>query len=64
MNNFFCYRRCIYLIPKELEQGKDKEPHICTLYNKRVRHLGCHPKIVRCVECKDDCIVKENRNEM
>jgi len=44
---------CKYLKPKEQEQTKEKEFHMCLKYNKQVMHLGEHPKIRRLKECDE-----------
>lgn len=46
-----CNPHCIYLQPKEKHQSKRKEPHMCTKYNKILKHNGNHPYIVACEEC-------------
>jgi hypothetical protein len=49
----FCSELCGYLNYTEEEQNKlkNKPNHICLKYNKRLKHLQYHPKIVRCDEC-------------
>lgn len=42
---------CVFLIPSENNQGRRKEPHVCTRYNEQVKHRGCHPSIVRLKKC-------------
>lgn len=46
----FC-GNCERLSVKECEQTKDKEPHICLKYGKRVRHLNAHPELYKLEEC-------------
>lgn len=43
---------CQYLNIKESNQESDKQPHICTKYNKQVKHLGHHPSLIPLDECK------------
>lgn len=43
---------CIHLNIIEDEQSKDKELHICTFYNKRVKHMDCEKYLYGCIECK------------
>ena len=45
---------CIHLNITEEEQSKDKEPHICKFYNKRVRHMDCNYYLYSCKECNRD----------
>lgn len=36
---------CENLTPKEDEQSKNKEPHICKITGERLLHMGYHPSI-------------------
>lgn len=45
---------CDHLNPKEHDQTKDKEHHVCTKYKIQVRHLGHHPNILKCKSCLID----------
>ncbi len=49
----FCMPTCPYLKPNEEYQSKEKEPHICELFHKRVYHSGSHPEIYKCNECNN-----------
>jgi len=46
----FC-NQCDKLSPKESEQTKKKEPHICKYLNRRLRHEGHHPDIPTPKDC-------------
>jgi len=46
-----CDQDCKWLCPKEHEQSKQKEKHICTRYNKIIQHSGHHPELVAVEEC-------------
>ena len=47
---------CIWLSPNELEQNDygHKEAHRCLRNGKRVMHSGCHPHILRLLDCGGD----------
>jgi hypothetical protein len=46
-----CDSNCDWLFPKEHDQSKKKEGHLCQRYNKVLKHLGYHPNLVACEEC-------------
>jgi hypothetical protein len=46
-----CDLNCAWLHPKEYEQSKQKEKHICQRYNKIVKHNGYHPELIAVEEC-------------
>lgn len=46
-----CPIDCPFLQPKEYSQTKRKEQHYCEKFNKRVRHFGYHPHLIRLEEC-------------
>jgi len=50
---YFCKENCEYLKPTEYEQTKQKEPHWCSKYNKRIFHYDYHPQLVRIKGCKE-----------
>jgi hypothetical protein len=50
----FCYDDCTFLSITEKEQnkmGRHKPPHLCTKYNKQVKHGAFHPKLMKLNEC-------------
>ena len=51
MKEFSDCNNCAFCIPKEFEQTEKKEFHICKKYNKRLYHLGEHPKITPYSQC-------------
>jgi hypothetical protein len=46
-----CNPNCIWLDPKENGQTKRKEAHLCTRYNKVLKHGIFHPELIACEEC-------------
>lgn len=42
---------CQYLDVTEGEQTKAKEPHLCTLFNRVVKHNGEHPSLPKLAVC-------------
>lgn len=53
-----CNKNCRFLSLTEEEQDKQKggnfrEPHLCLLFNKQVRHLNSHPNLVKCDMCRE-----------
>jgi len=54
----FCHD-CEFLVPKESEQEmmhkvKNFKDHNCNRFDKRVRHFGYHPLIIRLPECVEE----------
>jgi len=49
--------KCIHINLTEKQQGQNKAPHICNLFNKRCLHQGFHPAIIPCIECNSDSFV-------
>lgn len=65
----FCDDNCIYLSCNERFQNvyynvnKERPPHVCKKYKKRLYHLEYHPNICKCEKCmKEQQGVKENNN--
>lgn len=50
-NVMLCDPNCEHMSPKEAEQSPKKEPHVCKLYNKILRHESFHPKLMRVEQC-------------
>ena len=48
----FC-DNCRHLYPKEHEQTKQKESHICAKYMQTVYHRNFHPNLVRLSVCEE-----------
>ena len=46
-----CDPNCFWLDPKEHDQSKKKEAHVCTRYNKPLKHGKYHPELIACEEC-------------
>ena len=48
---------CEYCSPKESEQTRNKEPHMCLKYKKQLRHMASgksHSPLIRpCQDCID-----------
>jgi len=63
MQDLFC-GECRHLSPTEEEQNKMSlrtiEPHICTKYDRIMKHVGQHPEIPRFEKCFRDK-AKESR---
>lgn len=56
--SIYC-NKCPFLFPTEGEQTKEKEPHMCLLLNKSVKHEGLHPNIVKHKDCKKDQVIEK-----
>lgn len=37
--------------------------HFCGKHNRRLFHLDCHPKIIKCSECLEKCYQEYKKNE-
>ena len=59
MDTLYC-DNCKFLNPKEYEQPKAKEPHMCLLYDRPVFHYGEHPRLPKPDYC---AITIEAKNE-
>jgi hypothetical protein len=59
MSDIFC-GDCPYCIPKETDQTKVHEIHICKLYKVRLLHGGNHPNILKYIKCQRDNFKKLN----
>ena len=55
LEDFINCNYCEKCVPHEDEQSNNKEPHMCTLFNKKLYHksnsLERHSKIHPCNEC-------------
>lgn len=53
MEDYFCDPECEHLNPRETDQDKTKQRHICTKYHNQVFHRNAHPFLWRCNECRE-----------
>ena len=62
MNEKFCDDNCIYLSCNERFQNvhynvnKERPPHMCKKYKKKLYHWEYHPNICKCDECLKESV--------
>jgi len=55
---------CRFLNPKEHEQTKAKEPHMCLLYYRPIFHAGEHPRLPKPEYCRIKKVKHETQNNI
>ena len=61
MDKRFCEEcKCLNLTEKEQQVKGNNYNHFCNKYKTNVYHMGLHPNIVRCYDCKNSEVKNED----